>query len=471
LYLSDFDWKSPKEGVIFATRLAGGVRLVIQAENARKQATGLHAKLTVALAEVGAKAAKPIVSDTFNIDKESQRHDFVNVLYGHSRRAGKFTAEFIELYRREDFERDLYDFCEEFYGELVGRGLGGFVSGDAEKSLPGSWIDGLLLKEGGTILFALPGSGKSYTGMLMAQSVNAGVGSIFRVEQTVPLYINLERGEKSMSRRLGLVNRVLGLPTEHPLLMLNKRGRTLADVYDIAKEMIEEHRVQTVFLDSLSRAGVGDMNANEKSNDSMDLLNALSPSWLAIGHTPRGDATHVYGSIMFDAAMDLGISAIPELKDDGTLGVGLNVTKTNDTGRPPLRILAYEFDTYGLLKVRESDKREFPKIVEAIEESKGGVSRTNGELIYDNLLAFGKRTQADLVKDLRLNAGTVSKEINDLISQGRVANLGKEGRSFVYGVPSKDVNYEGHDDGHHEGKGTPPLRGVPGVMESMEEPW
>jgi hypothetical protein len=434
--LADFTWQSNKEGVILATKLAGGVRVVLQAENARRQSTGLHAKVTLALAEVDAKGARPIVSDTFNVDKESYRHDFVNILYGvKGRREPKFSDEFSELYPRKNFVEDLFYFCEHFYAELVGKDTGGWVTGDREKSLPQFWVDGLVLKDGGTLLYAPPKSGKSNTGLLMAQSIHAGVCSIFKVEKTIPLYINLERGAKSMSRRLGLVNRVLGLPAEHPLLMLNKRGRTLADVYDIAKAMITEHGVNVVFLDSLSRAGVGDMNANDKSNSSMDLMNALSPSWVALGHTPRDNATHVYGSVMFDAAMDIGINARSERKDDGTLGVGLIVQEANDTGHPPMRILAYEFDAYGLKGVRSAKPSEFPKIEESVEggESRGG---TNAERIYDELTAFGKRTQAELSDELRINIGTVSGVLTSLMEEGKVSRS-KESGHFVYFVRSK----------------------------------
>lgn len=434
----NFSWKSTKEGAIDARKLAGGVLLVIRAEDVRRTNTGMHAKVTVALADnEGATQAVPVVADVLNIDKESYRHDFINVLYGvKGRRASKFSADFIEAYPRTDFERDLFDFSEEFFAQLVGTETGGWVNGDTDKSLPAFWVDGLVLKDGGTLLYAPPKSGKSYTGMVMAQSINAGVSSIFRVEQTVPLYINLERGARSMSRRLGLVNRVLGLPAEHQLLMLNKRGRTLADVYSIAKQMIIDYGVTVVFLDSLSRAGVGDMNANDKSNASMDLLNALCPSWVTLGHTPRADATHVYGSVMFDAAMDIGVNVRKERKPDGTLGIGLVVQEANDTGHPPMRVLAYEFDQYGLTDVRNSDTSEFPKLSD--EEV---LPKTNREIVYDQFLKFGRASVTQVAKDLQMNVGTVHGEVLALVTSGRLANLGREGRSIFYGVPA--MKWEG----------------------------
>lgn len=436
--MSDLEWVSPREGVIDARKVAGGVLLVIRAEDIRRTYSGLHAKVTVALAEVGSKSAPPILSDVMNIDKEDARHDFINKIYGiKGRRDPKFSADFIEVYPRSNFERDLYRFSEECYGQLIGYTKGEYVAGDSEKTTPGFFVDGLVLKEGGTILYAPPKSAKSYTAMLMAVSMDAGVQSLFHVQQVKVMYLNLERGKGSMSRRLGLVNRVLGLPAERPLLMLNKRGRSLSDVYDAAKETIEKEGVQCVILDSLSRVGFGDLNGNEEVNKAMDYLNRLCDSWVAIGHTSKADETSIFGSMMFTAAMDIGVNVKRQRLPDGTLGVGFHVKDTNDTGVPPLRVLAYEFDQYGLKHVREAQRHEFPEIEEVSQSP-----RTNAERIYDQLTAFGKCTQAELSDELRMNIGTVSSELKSLMDEGKVARE-KQGRSFVYYVPVSAVKFEG----------------------------
>ena len=135
-----FAWKSPREGAIDGRKMAGGVLLVIRAEDVRRTSTGMHAKVTVAIAQdEGAAKAIPITSDVLNTDKEEQRHSFINVLYGiKGRRASKFTADFIEAYPRADFEQDLYDFSEEYYQQLVGYAVGEMVRGDTEKTKPDS---------------------------------------------------------------------------------------------------------------------------------------------------------------------------------------------------------------------------------------------------------------------------------------------------------------------------------------------
>ena len=278
---------------------------------------------------------------------------------------------------------------------------------------------------------------KSYLCMLFAVSVDAGINRFFNVKQARVMYVNLERGKQSMARRLGLINRALGLPADRPLLMLNERGKRLADVYDAAKNMSEEEGVQVIFLDSLTRGGFGDLNGNEEANRAMDYLNRLCPAWVAIAHTPRQDDSHIFGSQMFDAAMDIGINVRRQKKDDGTVGVGLVVKETNDTGSPPMRVLAFEFDQFGLSAVREAQRHEFPEI----EESQTSTPRTNSERILDQFLAFGRLSVTQVSDDLKINNGTVYTEVSKLVAEGNLIEVGREGRSKLYGVPA--TNSEG----------------------------
>jgi len=64
--------------------------------------------------------------------------------------------------------------------------------------------------------------------MAMAVSVDAGCSEIWNVEQANSLYINLERSERSMVKRLGGINTALGLDPARSLPFLNVRGQTLS---------------------------------------------------------------------------------------------------------------------------------------------------------------------------------------------------------------------------------------------------
>jgi len=226
-----------------------------------------------------------------------------------------------------------------------------------------------ILSEAGTIVVAAPGSGKSYTALLMALSIQFGQGYLWEEVRPGPvIYVNLERGERSMQRRLRRVAMALQLdPDAAPLLMINARGRSLSDVIDHVRLAVREHEASVVFLDSLSRAGVGDLTSNEAANRAMDFLNGLGCAWVALAHPPR-QGKNVYGSQMFDAAADLVVSLTPE-NTVNRMGVGLEITKANDTPMFKPHVLVYEFDPeYGLVLARKARLDEYDNLKERAME-------------------------------------------------------------------------------------------------------
>ena len=192
-----------------------------------------------------------------------------------------------------------------------------------------------------------PGTGKSYAALLVGVSVDAGLSSeLWRIPAPAPvLYVNLERTKGAMLRRLGQVNDALGLEADRSLLMLHARGRSLVDVISQIGMAVREHAIQLVVVDSLSRSGMGDLTENLTANRAMDLLNGIPCAWLAIGHTPRADTSHIYGSVMFDAAADVSIQLVSDEAPGPRqqLALALKVTKANDIARSPSRVVVLEF--------------------------------------------------------------------------------------------------------------------------------
>ena len=103
-------------------------------------------------------------------------------------------------------------------------------------------LEPYIAKGAGTILFAKPGSTKSYMALLMAVSIDAGCSAVWPSTKGNILFINLERSRESMAGRLYRVNRALGLPSNRPLTMINARGKTLAQVAFAAERAIRRKR-------------------------------------------------------------------------------------------------------------------------------------------------------------------------------------------------------------------------------------
>jgi hypothetical protein len=138
----------------------------------------------------------------------------------------------------------------------------------------------------------------------------------------------------------------------------------------------------------------------------MDALNGLGTAWLAIGHTPRGDETHLFGSQMQDAAADVMVALASEERTDSfgkiIIGVGVKGTKANDVRRPPLTILAYEFDEIGLTAIRKARPGEFLTIENASAEHD-----VRGQ-VAGYLKAEGEASATAIARDLGIARSTLS---------------------------------------------------------------
>jgi hypothetical protein len=248
---------------------------------------------------------------------------------------------------------------------------------------------------------------------------------LWTVRQQPVLFINLERGARSNARRLGRVNSVLGLPYERPLRTMNQRGKSLADIYESARREVREYGIGHVCLDSISRAGAGDLNENQPVNRIMDLLNGLAASWTGIAHAPRASDEHIFGGIHFDAGADVVVRVTAEEKGEQLLGVGLKITKANDVPKPDLEVLALEFASYGLKALRRSAVQEFP----GLEGDGPGNLR---ELVYEHVRALGVGTSAtEVSRELGVDRTRVTKEFTDT---ARYKRYGRRGSSVLFGV-------------------------------------
>lgn len=418
----------------YRREIDGGHEVILRAADIRKERTGVHAQLMVGF------DTTILEEDTLNVRRREDRNRLANAAY--KIMAGSLNGA-SDTYTAADLQHDLVLFTRSLWEAEVGSMRAERTAGDTELSEPHFIVDDYVVENGGTLLFAPPGRGKSWLGLLMAVSVDAGIDSIWGVTKAPALYTNLERSKDSFARRLGSVNRALGLPPERELPFIHARGKSLADVWDGAARTVKEEGIGFVVLDSLSRSGAGDLTENAPANKAMDLLNGLGCAWLALAHTPRADESHVYGSQMFDAAADLGVQMLTQDSPhedylNPTLGIGLRVAKANDTAKPPLKIWALEFDRrFGLTGVRPAARNEFPEIEESSQP------RSVEAQIID-LLLTRTMTNGELATEMDVTAGYMSKITGPMKEAGKITEVGREGNSIYLGIPSR------HDDSQQE---------------------
>ena len=406
--------------IVHRYNLGTGNTLRYMAKDVRKEKTGVHANVLISLNWV------TLAWSNFNIERDEERVRLSNSAYKHL--DPKANALDLAEFPAQPFKHALDLFCLGVWDHVVDTDMGENMEGDESIGPPKLLLGNYILDGGGTIMYAAPGRGKSYTAMAMAVSLTWGRDVVWSLtEARAVLYINLERSRDSMRWRLARVNKALGLEPETPLPFLNARGKSLNDVYEAAARTVEMHSCQVVILDSISRAGVGDLNENQPVNRAIDMLNRLAPTWLAIAHTPRADETHVYGSVHFEAGEDIGVGLIAQTSSDGLrTGVGLRVDKGNDLPRNlPLGIHAMEWDERGLIGIRKASVREFPELA-------GQEKQSLEDLAMEYLLAVGQATAEEIGKQLGRDRTTVSRT---LTASDRFTKAPK-GKSIVFAVQS-----------------------------------
>ena len=371
--------------------------------------------------------SRVLAYDDMCLSKNEERVRLANSAY----RMMEGNTVLSDQYSKEMFKHELDLFCRDVWPEFVGEKTGVMLAGDSDPSSMPYLLDPFVVEGGGTLLFGAPGTGKSWLLMLMAVAIDAGLAWPWRTKETRVLFTNIERSAESVARRLGMVNRALNLPANRPLLMLNARGKSLKDVEAAAERTIASHGVRVHMLDSISRAGVGDLTSDKSANQVTDILNSLCATWLALAHSPRpqskefgGNAAHVFGSVHFDAGADVVVKLLSQ-QAGLTLGVSLAVDKVNDGMRGFKQTFALSFDKdTGLSGLRFASSDEFTELGMA------SATMTTEERIEIELESEGQLSATQLAE--RLNADRTY--ITKILTSNNLFIGGRQGQSVLYGL-------------------------------------
>ncbi len=411
-------YERSKDGkTIFTTERNSSSKLIIAAQDWREERTGLHAKIAISYNEI------VLDFDTFNIGRREDR----SRLATSAAKAIKTKTEF----GREQINDLLSNFCWGLKAYLRDSYQPEMVSGDETNTPPSFILKPFILEEAGTILFGPPGRGKSFMALLMTICVDAGINKFWVTRQVPTLFINLERSAKSVRRRIGAINRILGLPATRPIQMINARGQPLARIVDKVINIIEKQKIGFVVLDSISRTGYGDLTKNETANDAIDALNSMGCAWLALGHTSwEGERNegegHIFGSIHYRAGADIDVQLLSEVRDN-TLGVGLQMVKANDVPHAPLEVLALTFEDYSLKQIEQASTKDFLEI-------NAGRRKKLIDEIREYLLDIGEATPTQIADSLARPLSKVSTTLN----LSHEFNKRKDGRRVYYSVKSHE---------------------------------
>lgn len=411
-YERDDDW------ILHSYKLATGNVIRFAAKEIRRERTGVHAQVAISMNWV------TLAWSNFNVERDEDRVRLANSAFKHLDDSSH------EIDRTEFPQNHLKHaldlFCLGLWDEIVGMDIGGMMEGDPNLAPAELILGDYILADAGTILFAPPGSTKSYTALAWAVSCAwTPPTDVWKVHQAImPLYINVERSERSMRARLARVNAALGLDPHTPIPFINARGKSLADIYEAIKRTAKKEGCRVAFYDSISRAGFGSLTQDDVANRTMDMLNALDMSWVALAHSPRSDDTHAFGSQMFDAAADMTVQLRSQTSSDGqSTGSALEVVKTNDTGKPPLFIHVFEWGQDGLRNIRRGRAGEFVELESSQRRSKEDEAKAF-------LLRVGEVTAQQVADEF----GWQRNHTSSLLSKARWSQSRKQGTRVLYSV-------------------------------------
>lgn len=336
--------------------------LGFRAEGVRRERTGLHGKVTISAAVTTAagRQGPQLGYDTFNLGRQEDRRRLGQHSYKALARYNEFLCDEAAL------QEQLGLFCSGVEAAWLGQWCVEDLA-PAPAATRAWYLRPYLLRGAGTILFAPPEAGKSWLLMLLAATMHHGIDASgpFGIErQARVLFVNLERSAESVAIRLRGINRAIGVPEMSTLPVLNARGQPLPVVAHALERRSREVPIDIIFLDSLSRAGMGSLIDDTTAMGTVDLLNRTCGTWFALGHTPRNGAQdHLYGSIHWDAGADIMIHAKHQQTDDG-FGQLLTMAKGNELG-PGLRVpryLRWWFKDDELMSVGLVESKDLPEL-------------------------------------------------------------------------------------------------------------
>jgi hypothetical protein len=371
-------------------RMGPGNACQISAQNIRRERTGLHADVALFLFE---DPPRLLGRDVFNVGRHE---DVVRLCKSVHRRLPPMAKE---DYTLEALENDVLYFLLWISRQWESQQFEVEEYDDATPpTAPAFLLFPHILDGGGTILFGPRESAKSYLCILFGTAIANGLEVPWHTEQRPVLYVNLERDPVSMRRRSYHVSRSLGV-AKSGIRWLHARGHGMEAVARQVRNIASSDTL--VIYDSISRMGLGGLNDDQTANRSSDLANWASRTWLAIGHTPRGDASHLTGSMHFENAADV-LTRLTKDEHEGRTGVGLQVVKANDFAKPAMDVIALTFDESGLTQVETASAREFPKLLSSGDDDQGG-ARGRAQDIQAYLHTVGQATTAQIAESLGMS--------------------------------------------------------------------
>jgi hypothetical protein len=394
------------------------VPVIFEATNVRNEKTGVHA-------EIGIRFDDNEVYTVCNVKRDAERDRLTNKIYKYF---GPTEEECEYICKKKRLVQEFGKFCKLIHIKSLEVNSPKIVTGILSTNSVQYLAKPHVLFEGGTIMYGKPGKGKTFTALAIGLAVHTGANHYWGTTKSNSLFVNLERPEDSIPKRIGAVSNALGLDAETKLHVLDSKQSSLMGIHDVLVNYIHHHDIKFVVIDSLSQAGNGDMKEDTTAVDTLKILNKIGVSWLGIAHTPKYDDSVYYGNAMWEAGADVMLRHKAELnEDDDSINVLLEVTKANDMPIPKPMGLHYEFDSHGLSGMRLAESHE----VASLQEDKFSIE--------DDVLTYigkhGESNLIDIAKHFDKSKNYMSEIVRGLYKNKYIIATKVNNKEQYYGLP------------------------------------
>ena len=410
----DLDYAAPTEHGVVGRRLLSTLhRVRINIDEVRRERTGVHGRIVFYINE------QHCGFDNINLEKGDQRGRFCRDVYKN------FDEVVAGQYGQRAIIHDVGILCQAVINWESDHLTVEYVDPD-EFATPLSFpIHPFVLDNAGSILFAPPGTGKSYVALIMAMCIANGLTSPFNASRRPVIYVNLERPKNTFLMRDHAVRRALGITGISNVGYMHARGMALKAIIRKLEKITADHPDTVIIMDSISRTGLGSLLDDATANQFTDSMNALNRTWVGIGHTPRGDDKHVFGSVHFTAGCDIETRLVAT-ETGSVTNLLLETVKANDGRRNYKKALSLEFGEpqEGLIGIREIDFND-PELIAQSTDVTMKIANTIEAL-------GGKATPNQIADELAMHASNVTRTLKT--PNGKFVLVTTEGRNHYYGI-------------------------------------
>lgn len=245
-----------------------------------------------------------------------------------------------------------------------------------------------------TVLFGEAGSAKSYIALLFAivsclPWEDNPIGVIPHSKGHLPLYLDWEMSEQTLSWRLKQLTKGCDLPYIH--IPYRFCTSPLADDIERIQEVLIETKAEFIIIDSLGAAAGGDLNTPETALRFFAALRQLKTTALILAHTSKDQQTKsksIFGSVFFwNYARSIDeVRANPE---SNTIDIALLHRKSNiGPLHRPLGLRLTFLDADNAISAQSCDIRSIPELAEHLSlTSRIREALRQGAMLHKELIA------------------------------------------------------------------------------------